>query len=149
MTALHCKPRGASGRSEILRRALHSLAAVLLFLIAAPAVAQDYLGSDRCIACHTEAGEAWEESHHALAWTAPTADNIRADFDGTEFRLGDMHARFSLSPEGKARVSVTERDQVTTEYDVHSVIGVEPLQQYILETDVGFDDDPTSHPEHV
>ena len=137
MTALHCKPRGASGRSEILRRALHSLAAVLLVLIAAPAVAQDYLGSDRCIACHTEAGEAWEDSHHALAWTEATADNIRANFDGTEFRLGDMNARFSLSPEGKALVSVTERDQVTTEYEVHSVIGVEPLQQYVLETEPG------------
>lgn len=120
---------------------LHRLACLLLplasALFASAAVAQDYLGSESCIACHEAAGEAWEGSHHALAWTEATAENITADFDGSEFTLGDMQARFSLTPEGKAHVSVTERDGVTTEYDVHSVIGVEPLQQYVLETAPG------------
>ncbi len=120
---------------------LHRLACLLLplasALFASAAVAQDYLGSESCIACHEAAGEAWEGSHHALAWTEATAENITADFDGTEFTLGDMQARFRLTPEGTAHVSVTERDGVTTEYDVHSVIGVEPLQQYVLETAPG------------
>ncbi|MCA0996903.1 multiheme c-type cytochrome [Alloyangia pacifica] len=116
---------------------LRSLTLCLLTLLASAAAAQDYLGSERCITCHEAAGAAWEGSHHALAWTAPTPDNISANFDGTEFTLGDMQARFSLTADGAPHVSVTERDGVTTEYDVHSVIGVEPLQQYILETEPG------------
>ncbi|MFU1476181.1 multiheme c-type cytochrome [Roseovarius sp. C7] len=102
-----------------------------------PAEAQDYVGSESCIACHTEAAKAWEGSHHALAWSAPSAATLRADFDGTSFTLGEMQARFSLDEDGKPKVSVTERDGVTTDYAVHSVIGVEPLQQYILETEPG------------
>lgn len=48
-----------------------------------------------------------------------------------------MKARFTVDESGRPHVSVTERDGVTTEYGVHSVIGVEPLQQYILETEPG------------
>ncbi|MBY6005034.1 hypothetical protein KUV62_14020 [Salipiger bermudensis] len=119
------------------RRALRAWISAWLVLIAAPAIGQEYLGSERCIACHTDAGAAWAGSHHQLAWTPATPETIAADFDGTAFTLGDMQARFRLSPDGKPQVSVTERDQVTTEYEVHSVIGVEPLQQYLLETEPG------------
>ena len=109
MIPIPATPGGCGRLPEIVTRAGLWLLVAVLAMIAAPAAAQDYLGSERCIACHSEAGAAWEGSHHALAWTAPTADNIKADFDGTEFRLGDMHARFSLSPEGTPLVSVTER----------------------------------------
>ena len=50
---------------------LHRLARLLmplaLALGASSALAQDYLGSERCITCHEAAGAAWEGSHHALA----------------------------------------------------------------------------------
>jgi predicted CXXCH cytochrome family protein len=78
----------------------------------------------------------WEGSHHALAWTAATPENIRADFDGTEFTLDQMTARFAVDG-GGYRVSVTETDGVTADYPVHSVVGVEPLQQYLFETEPG------------
>ncbi len=101
------------------------------------AQAQDFVGSEACVACHTDEAAAWSGSHHALAWTLPTADNILADFDGTDFSLDGMTARFRISPEGTYHVSVTETDGVTTDYQVHSVAGVEPLQQYLLETEPG------------
>ncbi len=110
----------------------------LFFMLAVlPGHGQDYLGSQSCVACHADATAAWRDSHHARAWTEATPENIAADFDGTEFRLGDMAARFSLGEDGKPHVSVTELDGVTTDYPVHSVIGVEPLQQYVLETEPG------------
>ena len=118
---------------------------LLLFALATPLLAEDlqlpddrgYLGSETCITCHQQAGEDWRKSHHALAWTEAEPGNIVADFDGTSFHQGDMEARFSLGDDGKPRISVTEIDGITTDYPVHSVIGIEPLQQYVLETEPG------------
>jgi len=108
-------------------------------LVAAPAFTQAapaYLGSEACAACHAEAAQAWAGSHHALAWTWPSPDTVVADFDGTEFRHRGMVARFRIEPDGY-HVAVTEQDGVTTDYRVHSVAGIEPLQQYLLETEPG------------
>jgi len=99
--------------------------------------APTYVGSAACSTCHADEAAAWEGSHHALAWTEATPGNILADFDGTEFTLDQMTARFAIDGDGGYHVSVTETDGVTTEYPVHSVVGVEPLQQYLLETEPG------------
>lgn len=101
------------------------------------AAAQDYVGSGVCAECHEAEAAAWRGSHHAAAWTQPSAETVRADFDATTFALGEMTARFRVSPGGSYHVAVTEEDGVTTQYEVHSVVGVEPLQQYLLETEPG------------
>ncbi len=107
-------------------------------LIAAPAVsAQDYIGSDRCTGCHQDAFEAWEGSHHALAWTPAEDTDILADFNDTRFAQGDFSVLFHRDENGNPRIEVTEKDGVTTDYPVHSVVGIEPLQQYLLETEPG------------
>ena len=106
-------------------------------LIAAPVTAQDYIGSDRCTACHQDAVEAWEGSHHALAWTPAEDANILADFNDTRFDQGDFSVLFHRDAAGNARIEVTENDGATTDYPVHSVVGIEPLQQYLLETEPG------------
>ncbi len=119
---------------------------LLLFLMLLPGMsaaqsvsssqAPDYVGSTACRACHLEASEAWEGSHHALAWTAPTAQNIVADFDDTAFRHDGTLTRFRTE-DGRYFVTVTEKDGSTRDYPVHSVAGIEPLQQYLLETETG------------
>ena len=114
--------------------------AMALWTGAPPAGAADlvgYLGSGACIACHSDAAEAWASSHHALAWTLPTPLTVHADFDGTVFEHDGMTARFSIGEDGGYRVSVTEKNGVETGYPVHSVVGTEPLQQYLLETEPG------------
>ena len=65
-----------------------------------------------------------------------TAENILADFDGTEFTLGDMHVAFRIAADGHYAF-VTESDGSTHDYKVHSVAGVTPLQQYLFETEPG------------
>ncbi|WP_282127267.1 multiheme c-type cytochrome [Roseobacter litoralis] len=95
-----------------------------------------YVGSMECRDCHTDAAKAWEGSHHAKAWTAPTAENILADFNDTEFRHDGTLTRFRVE-DGRHHITVTEKDGVTTDYTVHSVAGIEPLQQYLLETEPG------------
>ncbi len=113
------------------------LISLLALLWPALAAAEsDYVGSQSCIDCHEGAAADWEGSHHALAWTLPSPDTVVADFDGTVFEHDGMTARFRI--EGDAyRVEVTEKDGETTDYRVHSVAGIEPLQQYLLETEPG------------
>ncbi|QIE43720.1 tetratricopeptide repeat protein (plasmid) [Rhodobacteraceae bacterium SC52] len=112
--------------------------AAMLFVIAAPHIsaAQEYVGSGTCTDCHEEAAQAWEGSHHALAWTMPGPDTVIADFNGSSFTHDGMTARFSRD-EDRYMVSVTEKDGSLREQPIHSVVGIAPLQQYLLEIEGG------------
>lgn len=119
-----------------------ALAALLLppclgVSLAAEAPAPAYVGSEACTACHRYAAEAWAGSHHALAWTEPSPRTVTADFDGTVVERDGMRARFSVGENGSYHIAVTEKDGSTRDYEVHSVVGIEPLQQYLLETEPG------------
>jgi tetratricopeptide (TPR) repeat protein len=119
---------------------LRALAVIGSMILGAPAAlaqaAPDYVGSGTCTACHQKETQAWSGSHHALAWTLPSPETVVADFDNTVFEQDGMTARFRI--EGDAyHVEVTETDGSTTDYRVHSVAGIEPLQQYLLETEPG------------
>ncbi|WP_372570717.1 multiheme c-type cytochrome [Ruegeria jejuensis] len=95
-----------------------------------------YVGSSECAECHVEAASAWSGSHHALAWTAPSPGTVIADFDDTSFSHDGMSVQFGADGD-QYRATVTEKDGVTTEYPVHSVVGIAPLQQYLFETEPG------------
>jgi len=113
------------------------IAAALAGLMSLAATAEPaYVGSAACTDCHEAEAAAWEGSHHALAWTRPSPATVRADFDGTRFEGTGMTAEFRREAEAYL-AKVTEADGETTEYRVHSVAGVEPLQQYLLETEPG------------
>lgn len=123
-------------------RAVFHLAAMALLWVSgamAPLTAQtapEYVGSEACSDCHEDAARAWTGSHHALAWTQATPDTVVADFDGTEFSHKGTLTRFRIE-NGKYFAKVTESDGTTTDYPIHSVVGIEPLQQYLIETEPG------------
>ncbi|WP_340109047.1 multiheme c-type cytochrome [Pikeienuella sp. HZG-20] len=103
------------------------------------AAAQDapsYVGSAECADCHLEQAELWKTSHHDLAWTLPSDGTVVADFDGAVFQGGGLSVAFSRDESGH-HAKVTERGGETTVRDVHSVVGIEPLQQYLFETEPG------------
>ncbi|WP_245155568.1 multiheme c-type cytochrome [Paracoccus ravus] len=115
------------------------LAAMLFLASASMSIAQDhpvYVGSQTCASCHADEAQSWKNSDHGLAWTEPVPENVLADFDGTSFSGSGTSVQFSRRGE-KFHASVTEMDGKTTEYDVHSVVGVKPLQQYLFETEPG------------
>ncbi len=107
-------------------------------LISGIAYAQtpSYVGSEQCADCHTEETAAWAQSHHALAWAGIEDGALVADFDGTVFEHDGMSVRFGYRG-ATPYADVTEKDGATTSYDVHSVVGIEPLQQYLFETESG------------
>ncbi|MEM9106043.1 MAG: multiheme c-type cytochrome [Pseudomonadota bacterium] len=96
----------------------------------------NYVGSATCATCHAAATEAWAGSHHALAWTVPSSETIIADFDNTRFEHDGAVHEFS-NEDGAWLVTITYPDGTKTEYPVHSVVGIEPLQQYLLEIEEG------------
>lgn len=109
---------------------------VAFLSISAPVLALEYVGSDACRDCHVDQVRAWAGSHHAQAWTPATPENILADFDGTEFSHDGMTVMFRRrGPDFVA--DVTEKDGQLRQYRVHSVVGIEPLQQYLFETEPG------------
>ena len=119
----------------------HARAAILLLGLATSATAQtdavpNYVGSAACADCHVEATEAWKGSHHAKAWTETTDANVLGDFNNTTFTLNGIMSRFYM--DGDTYMIETDGpDGRITRYPVHSVVGIEPLQQYLLETEDG------------
>jgi len=110
--------------------------ALLLSLGAAKAEPLSYVGSEGCTDCHREETARWQGSHHALAWTMPGSDTVLGDFNDSEFAHDGTLSRFRTK-DGIYYIEVTENDGSTTEYPVHSVAGIAPLQQYLLETEPG------------
>jgi len=96
-----------------------------------------YVGSATCATCHEAETSAWMGSHHQLAWTVPSPETVVADFNGTVFEGSGMRAEFGITPEGGYTARVTEADGVTTDHEIHSVAGIAPLQQYLIETEPG------------
>ena len=96
----------------------------------------DYVGTQACVECHADIVNAWETSHHALAWTEPRQDTVAGDFNDTEHAHGDTLSRFTVK-DGDYWISATETNGETRSYKVHSLAGVEPLQQYLLEVEEG------------
>lgn len=116
-------------------------ALVFAALITGPGAAQQatppaYVGSEICTGCHKAETEAWAGSHHALAWTKPGPQTVVADFDGTTFEHDGMSVQFRIE-NGDYFATVTESDGSTTDHRIHSVAGIAPLQQYLIETEAG------------
>lgn len=110
------------------------------WVLTSPASAQipAYIGSDSCTECHQEEAALWQGSQHALAWTVPGPDTVLGDFDDAGFIHDGTLTRFTKGDEdGDYAITVTEKDGKTTQYPVHSVAGIAPLQQYLLETEPG------------
>ncbi len=108
----------------------------ILWATTPPGWAQEYVGSELCADCHRDETEAWKGSHHDLAWTEVEDGRVLADFDGTSFSHDGMIVSF-VDKNGVLSAQVTEKDGVITDYPVHSVVGIAPLQQYLFETEPG------------
>mgnify|MGYP001816505612 FL=1 len=107
-----------------------------LGLAQSPPDSPRYVGSKVCADCHGPIFEAWSKSHHALAWQTPDEASVIGDFNDASithkgvpsrfFRRGDKFVVETDGPDGKLK-----------DYEVHSVAGIEPLQQYLLEVEPG------------
>lgn len=103
---------------------------------AAPAGPLAYVGAKACAPCHAKAFEAWTGSHHDQAMQEPSAQTVLGAFDGSELSHGEESFAFTRT-NGRYQVEVRGPKGATDTYPVRYTFGVEPLQQYLVETGEG------------
>ncbi len=95
-----------------------------------------YVANTQCLGCHQAAGEAWVQSHHAQAMAPPTAQTVRGNFDNAQFRHQGVTTRF-FRRDDKYMVHTDGPDGRMADFEVAYTFGVEPLQQYLIDTGQG------------
>ena len=99
-------------------------------------VALTHVGSQTCKACHQAEFSTWMGSHHQQAMQVASADTVTGDFDSATFEYAGVTSQFTYSAD-EFRIVTDGSDGSLTEYAVRYTFGVEPLQQYLLDTGEG------------
>ncbi|HUL60493.1 MAG TPA: tetratricopeptide repeat protein [Anaeromyxobacteraceae bacterium] len=97
----------------------------------APPGEPQFVGSERCKACHQKAYDAWKGSHHAKAMQAARDDTVLGDFGGATFLHRGKTWRFFRQGE-RFMVHAEGPDGALRDYEVAYTFGLEPLQQYLV-----------------
>ena len=91
-----------------------------------------YVSSGACAACHVEAHAAWAGTDHQRAWQIPSPQTVLGDF--ADARFEHFGATTTFHRRGEAFVVRTAgADGVEADFEVVGVVGVAPLQQYLIE----------------
>ncbi len=122
-------------------RTLPYVAAYLLLLGASssPILAGDagtFVDEAQCASCHPAQASAWQGSHHDLAMQEATEASVLGDFSGRSFSSHGLTTRFTRDAE-RHLVTADGPDGQPARFDVRYVLGVVPLQQYLLSLPFG------------
>jgi len=98
--------------------------------------AAKYVGRETCAKCHAKENHAWLGSHHHLAMDLATDETVLADFDDASFTYQGVTSKM-FRRDGKFFINTEGPDGQVADFEVKYVIGVEPLQQYMVEFDDG------------
>ena len=90
------------------------------------------IGSRACSACHAEAGRLWQGSAHARSMQHATPASVLGDFADARFTQGGQSSRF-FRRGGGYWVHTDGPDGRPGDFEIRYTIGVEPLQQYLIE----------------
>ena len=91
----------------------------------------EYIGSETCAECHTEAHKKWQESHHFHAMEIPSAKTVRADFNGSTFKNFGVTSKF-YRKDDKYMVETENELGEMQAFEIAYTFGWEPLQQYLI-----------------
>lgn len=98
--------------------------------------APTYMTSGECAACHAGEYERWRNSHHGWALRVATPETVLGDFEDAAVNIDGVMTRF-FRRDGRYFMATEEPGGDVTEYEVRHVVGVTPLQQYLVETAPG------------
>jgi predicted CXXCH cytochrome family protein len=91
-----------------------------------------YVGRQTCAECHQQETELWKGSHHDLAMDHASDSTVLGDFDDAEVTHHDVTSR--MFRDGRKYMVHTEGpDGEMGDFEVKFVLGVTPLQQYMVE----------------
>jgi predicted CXXCH cytochrome family protein len=98
----------------------------------APTASAAFVDNATCTHCHQAEARAWSTSHHAKAMARPTPQNVLGDFGDATFEHKGVVSRFFMKG-GKYSVRTQGADGKLADFDIAYTIGVDPLQQYLIE----------------
>lgn len=89
------------------------------------------VGSDVCRPCHASEYLQWQGSHHQLAMQPATRASVLAPFRGESVRRDGTTSRFD-GRGGRFQITTQDPHGVVRTFAVTYVLGVAPLQQYLV-----------------
>ncbi|HHX6700616.1 TPA: tetratricopeptide repeat protein [Pseudomonas aeruginosa] len=89
-----------------------------------------------CQTCHARQSEQWRGSHHQLAMQPANPGSVLGDFADARFSHAGETTRFYRKGDG-FWVNTPAADGGNADFQVRYTFGVEPLQQYLLDTGDG------------
>ncbi len=93
-----------------------------------------YVGRQSCTSCHQEQTSDWQGSHHDLAMDLATPQSVLGDFQNATLVHDGITSRMHRSGD-KYMIHTEGPDGELADFEVKYVLGVEPLQQYMIEFD--------------
>ncbi len=91
-----------------------------------------FVGSDTCQGCHSDAFADWTGSHHERAMDVATPDTVLGDFNNVRFDYFGQTTRF-FTRDNNFYVQTADAAGQDREFRIAYTLGVEPLQQYLIE----------------
>tara|TARA_R110002096_G_scaffold85769_7_gene197290 strand:+ start:29175 stop:31313 length:2139 start_codon:yes stop_codon:yes gene_type:complete len=103
-----------------------------LFVLGQSVVAQEFVGSTACAACHQEAFSNWQLSDHWHAMELADADSVLGDFSDSSFDYFGNTTRF-YQRDNEYFVETENGAGELQEFKIAYTFGYFPLQQYLVE----------------
>ncbi|MEK1907314.1 MAG: tetratricopeptide repeat protein [Pseudomonas sp.] len=91
---------------------------------------------NQCQGCHSEQFKQWQGSHHQLAMQEANEQSVLGDFADVIFKTKEESTRF-FRKGAEFWVNTPGADGRPADFKVAYAFGVEPLQQYLMETTGG------------
>ncbi len=95
------------------------------------ALSATFTGSKKCMDCHKNEYDKWQDSHHDHAMDVANDKTVLGDFNDAEFEIHNVTSRFYRKDE-KFLVHTRGPDGQMGEFEVTHTFGWYPLQQYLV-----------------
>ncbi len=95
-----------------------------------------FVGTAECRTCHVDVMNHWQGSHHFHAMEPASSTSVKGDFDDARFSYFGRETRF-LTEQERFVVRTENLTGAMQDFVVAYTLGIEPLQQYLVEFDDG------------
>lgn len=100
--------------------------------VSVPPESPHSIGGSACVECHEKEATAWQGSQHARAMHDAMPETVLGNFANAKFTYGAVTSTF-FKRNGRFFVNTDGRDGKLADFEVSYTIGVEPLQQYLID----------------
>ena len=95
-----------------------------------------FLKNKTCKECHIKEFREWSKTHHDLAMQEATGESVLGLFENTRFNHFGVTSRF-FKKKGRFFVNTDGPDGTLHDFEIKYILGMDPLQQVLIEMDDG------------